>query len=256
MAACCVFGVPRCSLHGMPYYPPVLLGVLSAMLMAAPSGVRGQLAVLTNPLEERQASRGETYSGRIIVANPTGIAHTLRVSRSDSAGNARSNAQWVTLMTERLVIPPRSEGTIPFSVRIPADSLQGTYWSRISLEPESGAVTPGFIEIATHVGASGTRSIAFGRPDAVRDSTGAAVFELDVTVTGDRGVRPRLTAEAYDSTGVLKSTVTQAPTLLYPGSSHRPRFDFGNLSPGTYQVRILADPGGEQLFVSRFTIVF
>jgi hypothetical protein len=242
----------------MPYYSRVLSGVLTAMLMATPTAVRGQLAVLTNPLEERQASRGETYSGRIIVANPTGIAHTLRVSRSDSADSSRSNARWVTLMTERLVIPPRSEGTIPFSVRIPADSLQGTYWSRILLEPESGsaAVTPGFIEIATHVGESGTRSLAFGRPDAVRDSTGAAVFELDVTVTGDRGVRARVTAEAYDSTGLLKSTVTQTPALLYPGSSHRPRFDFGKLSPGTYQVRILADPGGDQLFASRFTIVF
>src|SRR5215210_1191338 len=98
----------------------VVMTALGAILVAAPNGLRAQVSLLTSSVAEKEASVGETYMGRIIIANPTGSAQTLRIYQLDSA-MSRSNAKWVVPQTQQIVVAPRSEATVPYTVRVPPD---------------------------------------------------------------------------------------------------------------------------------------
>src|ERR1044072_1401853 len=115
--------------------------------IAIPSAVRAQISVLSSLVEEKEAAKGETYTGRIVISNPTTSPQTVRIFQTDYAFKAdgttsyadagttsRSNAKWVAPQTQRVVVPPRSEVTVPYTVVVPQnDSLRGTYWSVIKV---------------------------------------------------------------------------------------------------------------------------
>jgi hypothetical protein len=265
----------------------LLSAAAGGALLAGPSVGRAQISVLSSTVEEKEAARGETYTGRIVISNPTTSPQSVRIYKTDYSFRAdgtssfgdpgsmpRSNATWVAPQTERVAIPPRSEVTVPYTVKVPQnDSLRGTYWSTIMVEAAEtapgaatgrgsqaqvgiGSVIRYAVQVATHIGSSGTRTVKFEKPIAGQDSTGAATLDLDVVTTGDRAVRPKLSVELYDTQGVLKAKGKQDRGLVYPGSSFRQHFDFGKLPAGTYKALVFADTGAEQVFAGQFTIVF
>jgi hypothetical protein len=265
----------------------ILMALAGTALIAVPSNGRAQISVLSSTVEEKEAAKGETYAGRIVISNPTTSPQAVRIYQTDYGFKAdgtssfgdpgstpRSNASWVAPQTQRVTIPPRSEVTVPYTVKIPqSDSLKGTYWSAIMVEAAEtapgaatgrgaqaqvgiGSVIRYAIQVATHIGPSGTRTVKFENPSAGHDSTGSATLDFDVMTTGERAVRPKLSAEVYDAQGVVKAKGKQDRGLVYPASSFRQHFDFGKLPPGTYKVVIFADTGAEQVFASQFTIVF
>jgi hypothetical protein len=265
-----------------------LLSAFAAVsLTAIPLAARAQISVLSSLVEEKEAAKGETYTGRIVISNPTTSPQSIRIFQTDyrfkadgttnydDAGTtSRSNAKWVAPQTQRVVVPPRSEATVPYTVVVPQnDSLRGTYWSVIKVQAAEsappavsgrgsqaqvgvGQVIEYGIQVATHIGTTGTRTIKIEKPTAGHDSTGSATLDLDVISTGERGVRPKFSAEVYDATGAVKAKAAQTRGLVYPGSSFRQHFDFGKLPAGTYKVVVFADTGAEQVFASQFTIVF
>jgi hypothetical protein len=263
------------------------LSAFAAVAVALPSMVRAQISVLTSTVVEKEAAKGETYTDRIVISNPTTSPQTVRIFQTDYSFQAggttdygdpgtmpRSNARWVTPQTQRVVVPPRSEVTVPYTVKVPMnDSLRGTYWSTIKVQAAEtappavagrgaqpqlgiGQVIEYAIQVATHIGPTGSRTVKFESPTASHDSTGSATLDLDVTASGERAVRPKFSAEVYDATGALKAKAAQTRGLVYPGSSFRQHFDFGKLPAGTYKVVVFADTGAEQVFASQFTIVF
>jgi hypothetical protein len=259
------------------------LPAFAALALSIPSVVQAQISVLTSTVEEKEATKGETYTGRIVISNPTSAPQAVRIFQTDYAFKAdgttnyddagsltRSNAKWVSPQMERVVVPPRSEVTVPYTVKVPQnDSLRGTYWSMIKVQAAEtappavsgsqvgiGQVIEYGIQVATHIGTTGTRTIKFEKPTAGHDSTGSATLDLDVVSTGERGIRPKFSAEVYDATGAVKAKAGQTRGLVYPGTSFKQHFDFGKLPAGTYKVVVFADTGAEQVFASQFTIVF
>jgi len=228
--------------------------LLTAALIAAPTSLRAQVLLVTSPLAEKESAKGETYAARIVITNPTAFPQSVRVYQTDTGGTTRSNAKWVTLQAQKIVVPARAEATVPYTVRVPQDdSLRGTYWSQIVLE---GPRTATGVQVVTHLGATGTRTISIEKPVAGHDSTGSATLEFDVIVTGERAVRPMFSAELYDSAGVLRAKAAQTRGLVPPGATIRQRFDFARLPAGTYKVMVFTDTGAEHVFASQFTIVF
>ena len=256
-------------------------------LFAVSGSARAQISVLSSTVEEKEAAKGETYTGRIVISNPTTTPQSVRIFKTDysfkAAGTTayedpgttpRSNAPWVTPQTERVVVPPRSEVTVPYTVVVPgSDSLRGTYWSAIMVEgaesaPTSttgrggqaqvgiGTVIRYAIQVATHIGTTGTRTVKFENAASGRTATGEATLGMDVITTGDRAVRPKLSVEVYDEQGTLKAKGNQERGLVYPGSSFRQTFDFGKLPAGTYKAVVFADTGDEKVFATQFTIVY
>jgi hypothetical protein len=260
------------------------LGFVVAMTARASA----QLAVLSNLVEERTGSPGERYSGRITVVNTTNQPQSARIyqtdfrfaadgtSHTDDPGSSpRSNAPWVHPQMTRLSIAPGAQVSVPYTVDVPAtDSLHGTYWSMIMIEGMSGSsstpsMIPGgqqgvgvgsvvryAIQIATHVGSSGTRGVQFTNVNAVRNADGTGAVNLDVVNTGERGYRPTLWIEVYDAAGVLRAKGKQVRGLLYPGTSLRQHYDLGTLPSGSYKALIFADTGTEPVFASQIALVF
>ena len=161
---------------------------------------------------------------------------------------------------------------MPYSVAVPqGDSLNGTYWSLIMVEgttvepprrraPEGkpavaiGAVMRYAMQIATHIRNSGTRTVQFTSPSAVKSANGTAALDVDMTDTGERGFRPTLWVEVYDAQGTLRAKAKQSRGLLYPGTSLHQHFDLGTLPSGTYKAVVFADTGEDSVFATQYTI--
>ncbi len=258
---------------------------LLGLVCVVPARARSQLAVLSNLVEERTASPGERYSGRITVVNTTNQPQTARIyqtdfrfsadgtSHTDDPGSSpRSNAPWVHPQMTRLSLAPGAQVSVPYSVDVPAnDSLHGTYWSMVMIEGTDAAAIPlagaqsgvgvgsvvrYAVQLATHIGSSGTRTVQFTDVNAVKNADGTGAVELDVVNTGERGYRPTLWIEVYDVAGVLRAKGKQVRGLLYPGTSLRQHYDLGTLPSGSYKALIFADTGVEPVFASQIALVF
>ena len=244
-----------------------------------------QIAVIGSTLEEHVAAPGETYRGAIVVRNVTDETQRVRIygtdylfyadgtSRFDSAGTAaRSNANWITLGARSVAIPANAEFTVTYEVKVPRrDSLVGTYWSTIMVEGEKtpppanqaktqqvglGAILRYAVQIATHVGSTGSRTIRFSRTQLVTKPDSSRAFNVDVENTGERAYKPALWIEVYDAAGSLVANVRQERGLLYPGTSLLQTFELGKLAGGSYRAVVFADSGDDAVFASQYTLKF
>jgi hypothetical protein len=259
--------------------------VVAGGLQALPVSAHAQIAVLSSTVEEKIASPGEKYTGTIVISNPTAQPQAARIYQTDyrfaSDGTAhyddpgsspRSNANWVTPQATRITVPANSQVAVPYSVPR-GDSLRGTYWSLIMVEgapsdPSAaasvsgkpqlaiGAVMRYAIQVATHIQASGTRTVQFSSPSATKSAAGVASLDVDMLDTGERAFRPALWVEVYDAGGKLVAKARQQRGLLYPGTSLHQHFDLGSLAAGTYKAVIFVDTGEESVFASQYTVSF
>lgn len=261
-----------------------LLRLASVLLLAAtPAGA--QIAVIGSTVEERVASPGDTYVGAIVVRNQTQQDQPVRIyqtdylffadgtSHFDSIGTApRSNGRWVTPTVRSLLVAAGSEMTVSYTVTVPAsDSLSGTYWSAIMVEgaptepgrasggrPQVGlgAVVRYAVQVATHIGATGSRKVSFASSRFVTNADTTHTFELEVRNAGERAYRPALWIEVYDEQGALRANARQERGLLYPGTSLRQQFALGRLAPGSYRAIVFADSGEDAVFAAQYTLKF
>jgi hypothetical protein len=263
---------------------------VAALLLG--SAAHAQIAVVGSTVEERVVAPGESYIGSIVVRNLTRQDQPVRIYQTDyrffadgtshfddPGSTARSNATWITPTVRSLLVPPSSEMTITYAVKIPAaDSLAGTYWSAIMVEgapsepgrssggrPQVGvgAVMRYAVQVASHIRTTGSRKVTFANTKFVTnvDTTKAMpdttqLFELDVMNSGERAYRPALWIEVYDEQGTLKASARQERGLLYPGSSLKQTFQLGHLAPGTYRAVVFADSGEDAVFASQFTLKY
>lgn len=262
----------------------ILTSAIGAALLVAPAIVHAQISVLSSTVEEHEAAKGETYSGRIVISNTSNTPQAVRIYQTDyhfkSDGTSdygdpgttpRSNATWVTPQTQRVVVPPRSEVTVPYSVKVPtSDSLSGTYWSMIMVEAAEsapaatsgrpqlgiGSIIRYGVQVATHIGITGKRAVTFEKPAATHMPNGDAALDVDVISSGDRATRPTLSVELYDAQGVLKGKGKQVRGLLYPGTSLKQHFEFGSLPAGTYRVIVFADTGDPKVLAAQYTVTY
>lgn len=241
-----------------------------------------QIAV-GSTVEEHIASPGEAYTGSILVRNVTTVPQVVRIyqedytffadgtSHFDPPGSlARSNARWVMLSTRSITVPPSGEMTVGYTVQVPrADSLSGTYWSMIMVEgapnapiaPAKGQFAIGSIirygiQVATHLGNSGSRKIEFAKQRLVATPAGLDSLEFVVTNVGERGYRPLLWMEVYDDRGVVRQKLEQQRGLIYPGTSVKQAFAVGHLPHGNYKALVFADTGDDAVFAAQYKLHF
>ena len=266
--------------------PRYLHRSLVSVALAAlfPLSATAQIAVVGSTVEERVVAPGDSYVGTIVVRNLTNQDQPVRIYQTDyqffadgtshfddPGTKARSNAKWITPTVRSLLIPPMSEMTVSYSVKVPAgDSLAGTYWSAVMVEgapteagrssggrPQVGvgAVMRYAVQVATHIKSTGSRKVEFANSKFLTDTTtGAQSFEVEVRNAGERAYRPALWIEVYDEQGALKANARQERGLLYPGTSLKQVFQLGKLARGTYRAVVFADSGEDSVFASQFTL--
>ena len=270
----------------MPGLRTVQISLILSLLSGAAASLPAQISVLSSTVEEKSAAPGEAYAGRVAIENTGTTAETVRLYQTDYQFSAdgtssfdaighrpRSNGLWISLQSSQVTVPPGTTVSVPYTVSVPAsDTLRGTFWSVIMVE---GAMKPATgtsgdrakaqvglgtviryaVQVATHIGPSGTRTVKFTKAGVVPSDSSSAI-ELDVNDVGERAYRPVLWVEVYDAEGNLRAKAKQSRGLLYPGSSLRQHFDLGKLAPGTYKAVIFADTGEDSVFASQYTIVF
>lgn len=270
-----------------PVQPPVLVFRLTlvALLVSAlvhPARSDAQIAVVGSTVEEHTAAPGQSYEGTILIRNLTTQPQPVKVYQTDyrffadgtshfdaAATTPRSNASWIKPSASTIIIPPSSEMTLGYTITVPAiDTLRGTYWSALMIEgaptapPATankqvglGAIVRYAVQLATHLPATGSRKVAFAN-QTLADSSGHRVVELEVENIGDRGYRPSIWVELYDSNGTLRGRREQQRGLLYPGTSLKQRFVFDTLPAGSYKAVIFADTGDDAVFAAQYKLEF
>ncbi len=262
--------------RGIPFCGCLLLAISAGPIVAS-----AQIAVIGSTVEERTASPGSSYVGTIVVKNLTDQPQSVHIYQSDytffSDGTShfdppgtvgRSNASWVTPSTGSILIPPRGEMTVAYTVRVPAvDTLRGTYWSTIMVEgavnaPRApgarqvglGTVMRYAVQLATHLDNAGTNKILLDKQRVMSKPDGVQSLELQVTNTGQRGFRPLLWVELYDARGALIVRRQQQRGLLYPGTSIIQTFDLGKPAHGAYKAVVFADTGNDTVVAAQYKL--
>lgn len=228
---------------------------------------------------------GEEGQGRVLVHNPGARAQLVRAYLTDyqtfadgttrygePGRQARSNAPWVHLIPAEQVVGPGGSASFHFVVRVPADdTLNGTHWSMLMLEPVApetleppGAaggparvgirtVTRTGIHLVTHLPDPGVRDLRFAARE-VEAGDGGLFLRLDLENTGESALNLTVWAELFDAEGVSLGRFDAGRRGLYPGSSARVRVPLGGVPPGSYQALLVADNGDEHVFGARYEL--
>lgn len=262
---------------------PVLASALAALLLARAAPASAQIAVMGNTLQERTVSPGESYTGTILVMNPTREAQTAKLyqtdytfsadgtSRFDAPGTLpRSNAAWVSLASSQVTVAPGETVPVRFTVQVPeSGALKGTYWSVVMVEgvprsvasPRPGAAGVGLtsvirygVQVVSQIQDSGKRGAEFDRVRVVPGKAGEPMLQFEIHNPGDRAYHLGVKVTIFDEKGAVAASFRKEHNLLYPGSSLLEQFALPRLAPQTYQLQVLADTGEDEVFGGEFTM--
>lgn len=257
--------------------------VLQLILIAV--AANGQIFIEGSLTHDRVAEPGDSYSGSIEVGNAGTESRAVRVYQTDyffsaegetyygDAGSLpRSNGLWISFFPSRFTVQPKGSVAVTYRIEVPEDSgMSGTYWSMLMVEgiprdsPEAGEGEPeetgiGItqllrygIQIVTHIGSTGVIDLQILGAQLVREND-EVVMLLDVMNSGERLVIPQVSAEAFDSAGKKAAVVTATRKRLFPETSARYRLNLSELDSGDYQLLLILDAGGDNVFGANYTI--
>jgi hypothetical protein len=263
-----------------------ILAAAAAFLLFAARPAAADVSVVNGLTHEKAAKSGETYENVVILKNVAAEPAEVRLYQTDYSFTAdgrkfydapgtapRSNAGWVALGQKRITLPPLGQTEVKYTVRVPGQaSLTGTYWSMIMVEelPKAAPSTPGDkkqirfgirqvmrsgIQVVTHLGETGARKIQFLKTDLLR-SGNTKSLSIDVLNTGERWLRPFLTADLVDEKGVSLGRFDGGRCRLFPGTSARYTVDFGSIPDGKFKALIVLDNKDESVFGAQYTLDF
>jgi len=228
-----------------------------------------------------QVQPGASVTGTVVLKNIGQSAQEVKLYQTDylffsnstseypEAGTLpRSNARWIQYSPRQVTIQPGEEQTVSYEISVPrADTLSGTYWSMIMVEPllaeptGSGdstkfsvqAVMRYGIQMITQIGNTGRVAVRFLKRELLRQN-GQWWLMLDVQNTGERWMRPDVWLELYGGNGGTQKKLAADRYRLFPGTSVRYKFELKDVPPGDYQVLVIVDPKDSQPFGAQYSL--
>lgn len=268
----------------------VLLVLPILILVLCSGSLQGQVSVIGELSQDRDALPGSSYNGSILIKNDTDEPQEAKVYQTDylffadgtnkygePGSHARSNAKWVTFSPAFVSLPPQASLTVNYTVTVPDKSqgdIAGSYWSMLMVEgiPKGSAESSGArhkkaemgimqtirygIQVATHITGTGTRAIEFKGPKVTKSEQGKRMFQVDIENTGNLGIRPDVYLELFDQQGISQGKFPGVKYRIYPGTSVRESIDLSSVKPGTYKALIVVDAGAEDIFGAQYTLTF
>lgn len=250
----------------------IFLTLMAAILPAS-------VLVLGELTHEHILLPGESIAGVIEVMNQAGVAQQVRIYQTDynysadgtsqygTAGEmVRSNANWIEISPKQFVVPPNERAIVNYNVRVPEERVNGSYWSMVMIEPVQEMPTDQSeemlqirtvirygVQLITHIGNSGIKSVRFQNTEVVRDSS-SRHLQIELENDGERLVRPNIWIEVYNSEGQFVGKFEAKQGKLVPGASIRRQIDISQLNGGEYKTLIIADCGGDDIFGLNLTL--
>ncbi|MGA1864458.1 MAG: hypothetical protein ACMUHX_05300, partial [bacterium] len=256
--------------------------IIFSLLLLFSAWVRvagAQINILGGLSHEKKARPGETYEGEIIIKNKGQGIEEVKIYQTDylfscDGGSIygepgkipRSNATWIMFRPNRLKIGPKQQESVHYVVKTPIDeSLAGTYWSILMIEPISkdspessqskeNDVAIGVrqifrygIQISTHISDTGVGMLMFLDTKLLKEKE-ERILKVDVENIGETFLRPSLSVELFNENGAHAGKYEAGPFRTYPGTSVRFKVDLGQIAEGIYKALVVADCGGENVF--------
>ncbi|MFW6015964.1 MAG: hypothetical protein ACOCRK_05965 [bacterium] len=220
----------------------------------------------------------EEIDGKIIIRNNGKEADEVIIYQTDYLYNIegensfnepgshpRSNALWIDVFPERVVVPPKGEVFVNYKINIPSDSsLLGTYWSVIMVEPikkstqnfhtENKNLNIGLniktrygIRIINNMQDIGDYDINILNREIVENENGK-FFVIDVENSGEAMIVPEVYMEVYDMKGNFVNKLTSSKLTIFPGTSVRHSLEVNKLDEGDYKALVVVDNGDENIW--------
>jgi hypothetical protein len=250
-----------------------------------PSWTGANVGVVNGLTHERIASSGQTYETIVIIKNFSESPSRVKVYQTDfhfysdgrqihsEAGKLeRSNAGWISYYPKSVVLSAGESAEVKCTVQIPEDdTLCGTYWSLLMVEPvpevqaelkqeQKAQVSYGITQVVryaaqiiTHIEDSGIRQIKFLDTQFLKEEE-KKILQVDVENTGERWLRPILYVELYNEKGDHIGRFEGGKWRIYPGTSVRYRVDLSTLAEGTYKAMIIVDNLDEYVFGAEYSL--
>ncbi|OQX16053.1 MAG: hypothetical protein BWK73_05060 [Thiothrix lacustris] len=228
---------------------------------------------------------GSTVSGVLELKNTGNEPAEVKIYQEDVKINAdgsteytpgtgshnRSNANWISLGTDRVILDPGAAQSVPYTLQVPTDNLQGSYWSMLMLEPVSNksresqlAQTPSdqpsltihqkvryAVQVLANVGNKGASNLTFAAPSVARDAQGIRWFSVDLSNTGTRHSRPNVSLDVFAADGNSIGRFKAETHGLYNGEREVFSINLDSLQPGNYKALLAAeDNNNGQVFGS------
>lgn len=264
----------------------VCICVALFLLLALVPSVSAEISVVGALSRNMLLAPGEEAQGRIIVRNKSSRARVVRAILTDyrsladgtthygEAGRLdRSNAPWLHILPREQSIPGNSSAFFTFIVRVPRDqSLAGTYWSMLMVEPVSAAaleppddrgrkprlsirttVRTGIL-LVTHIRGTGQADVRFQK-QVLEGTPGRIWLRFDLENTGELYLNLAVWVELFDEKGVSIGRFDAPRQSLFPDNSTRVRVPLSGVPSGAYVALIIADDGGDAVFGARHEIV-
>ena len=263
----------------------VITGFLILFFLSIPFLSEASVFVEGSLTQEKICEVGEAYEGVITLRNTSSEPQEVKVYQTDylffcDGRNVygepgefyRSNANWITLKSNIFTVPPNGTSTVSYIVDVPNDeNLAGTYWSMLMVEPLSEAppeeieaekeeVKIGIrtvirygIQIVTHLGDSGKRELNILDRQVSKEGEDY-ILALDLENTGERSLRPALSAEIYNEEGMLLEKKEGGKYRIYPGTSVRATLNLGALSSGKYKILVVMDNGDQYIWGAQYSL--
>ena len=251
-----------------------IFGLGLIFLLGTPGKTKAGIIVLNGLTHLHDVQPGETYKGVIKVQNTAQkdqavrlylrdyfFRHTGETFYEEPGKQSRSNASWIELSPEYLVLQPKEKASIAYQITVPENAPQvGTYWSVIMVEGENpvdeNSLGKGInvqtkvryaIQISTTLPGAGKRNLTFYDAKLVKEKDDFFLL-VDLENKGDFLFKPEVSVELFDENGSTVGTFTAEKKKIYPETSARFQIMLEEVKPGNYQALILADGGGEDVF--------
>lgn len=231
--------------------------------------------VITNGLTHNyKLKEGTLQKGIITIENTADIAQNVKVYQQDYSYNAtgasfyeqygknkRSNLKWIKLNTNLLKIDGRSKTNVSYEVIIPENTLPGSFWSVVMVEPVDEIVpsnTKGGIELKTVIRYSIQIITTNDKPanalmtfDTINlnKAEGKRFLELAISNNGELFHTVEASIEIFDSKdGSNKGKFKSDLLSLLPNNSKLFKIDISSIPAGKYNASILANSMEEHVF--------
>jgi hypothetical protein len=262
-------------------------GIIGLTCLLWSSPLHGAIHVSGGLFQESTLAVGATTQNVLLIQNLGNQAQNVILYQKDETfeqgvssflpvgSNERSNAPWIELETERLLVPAQTTLHIPYQMKVPDDSsLIGSYWSVVMVQaeaadvlareqPEKRGVTVQqtfrtAVRLVTHLDSEPRAKpvLRFDGSALQMSDEGPIQLRVNLANPGVMGLYLRVFAAVIDQHGQNLGQFSPRfdQVRLLPTSEAVRTINFPDLVEGQYEIILVAENRDGQLFGARYVL--
>lgn len=250
--------------------------ILTLLLFGIFNSLSAGIVVVNGLSHSHEMQKGEMDKGVLVVRNNGSLPENIVIYQKDFSfnhkgesfydeigTNARSNANWMIINPISFVIQPQEEVEVVYEIRTPdSDTLRGTYWSTIMVEPavELDTSTEDLsvsirtvlryaVQIVVNINPENEvlkSELQFLNVNLNTEGTNPKLL-IDVENNGEVMLRTEMAIHIYYADGSLFGVFKSRRSRTYPGTSKRYIIELPELEKGEYKSTLLADSENDEV---------